>query len=91
MSWLNQISNFQSNYIKKVMFDLMKDKYHKNEQIIDRISGLLTTENDIKNFFTMVTDIYESAYMKSVEDHRQQLQKLGLKVNIVANQESKDG
>lgn len=84
MNWMDYFGNFQSNYIKKTMFELMKERYHQNEMIIERIAASLTTENDIKGFFKMVTDIYEMGYLKSVGDHQEQLKKLGLIANIVA-------
>lgn len=64
------------------MFDLMQEKYPKNEEIIERIGASLTTEKDIKDFLGLVTDLYEMAYLKAVNDHREQLTKLGLVANI---------
>ncbi len=84
MNWMNQFNNLNGNYIKKVMFDLIKEKYYKNEQIIDRLGTMLANDNDMKSFFTLVTDVYETAYMKSVQDHKEQLTQLGLTATIVA-------
>ena len=84
MNWMNQFNNLNGNYIKKVMFDLIKEKYYKNEQIIDRLGTMLANESDMKSFFTLVTDVYETAYMKSVQDHKEQLTQLGLTATIVA-------
>lgn len=66
------------------MFELIKEKYYKNEQIIDRLGTMLANESDMKSFFTLVTDVYETAYMKSVQDHKEQLTQLGLTATIVA-------
>ena len=84
MNWMNQFNNLNGNYIKKVMFELIKEKYYKNEQIIDRLGTMLANESDKKSFFTLVTDVYETAYMKSVQDHKEQLTQLGLTATIVA-------
>ncbi len=81
---MNQFNNLNGNYIKKVMFDLIKEKYYKNEQIIDRLGTMLANDSDMKSFFTLVTDVYETAYMKSVQDHKEQLTQLGLTATIVA-------
>lgn len=81
---MNQFNNLNGNYIKKVMFELIKEKYYKNEQIIDRLGTMLANESDMKSFFTLVTDVYETAYMKSVQDHKEQLTQLGLTATIVA-------
>lgn len=82
MSWLNYFGNNQSHHIKKVIFEMLKERYSKNEQIIERISLSLVTEKDMKDFITLTTDLYEVAYLKAVQDHREQLEKLGLIANI---------
>lgn len=88
----NYFNNMQSNYFKKIMFDVLKERYQKNESIVERLGVTLVTESDLNSFLKMVGDIYESAYMKAVDDHKEQLQKAGLVANIVsANQSSKDG
>jgi len=82
MSWLNYFSNHQIHYIKKTMFELMQERYSKNEQIIERVGASLTTEKDIKDFLELITDLYEMAYLRAVKDQREQLEKLGLVANI---------
>lgn len=82
MNWLDYFSNAQVNQIKKVMFDLLQERYSPNEQIIERLGSSLSTEKDVKEFFKLVTDIYEGAYLKAVKDHREQLEKMGLVANI---------
>lgn len=82
-NWMEFMSNPRSHYIKKSMFEVLKERYHQNEQIIDRLSVSLLTEGDCKSFLKMVSDIYEMAYLKSVNDHREQLEKAGLRAKIV--------
>jgi hypothetical protein len=43
----------------------------------------LLTESDLTAFMKLVGDIYEMAYLKAVNDHREQLQKAGLVARIV--------
>lgn len=88
MNWFNQAGN--SYQVKKAIFNLVPEKYHKNEAIIERLGALLITDSDVKSFFSLLADVYETGYLKSVNDHKEQLNKIGLKARIVA-QDSKDG
>lgn len=83
MSWIDYFSNARGHYIKKTMFDVLQEKYSQNEPIIDRLGVTLLTENDLKSFMKLVADIYETAYLKAVNDHKEQLQKAGLVARIV--------
>lgn len=85
MNWLEYFGNPRNHMLKKTMYDVLKDRYPKNEEIIERISSVLITENDSQSFMKLVSDIYEIAYLKSVEDHREQLEKMGLKAKVVPN------
>ena len=87
MSWIDYFSNIRGYYIKKAMFDVLKDRYAVNEQIIDRLGVTLMTESDINGFMKLIGDVYELAYMKAVEDHKEQLQKAGVQVRIVSPNE----
>jgi hypothetical protein len=93
MNLIEMMGNPRSQQIKKVMYEILKERYGNNEQIIERISTCLTTDYDMQSFFKIVTDIYEKAYMKAVNDHKDQLKKLGLSARIVdpSDYPSKDG
>lgn len=84
-SWFDHLMNPRSHMVKKAMFEVLQERYPQSEQIIERISVSLVTEEDIKSFYKMVTDIYEKAYLKAVEDHKEALQKAGLAARIVPN------
>jgi hypothetical protein len=91
-SWLDYLANPRSNQLKKVMFEVLKERYSQNDQIIERVGASLLTESDTNSFLKLVTDIYETAYMKAVSDHREQLAKAGLVARIVPqNQKSNEG
>jgi len=78
----------RNNFIKKNIFEILKERFSRNENILDRILYHLATDQDIKDFNKLVADIYEVAYTKCVEDHRKKFQELGYKVNIVADKNS---
>lgn len=83
-SWMDYMSNPRGHYLKKTMFEVLQERYAQNEQIIERMGVTLLTENDLTAFMKMVGDIYEIAYLKAVNDHREQLQKAGLVARIVS-------
>lgn len=82
-SWMDYMSNPRGHYLKKTMFEVLQERYAQNEQIIERMGVTLLTESDLTAFMKMVGDIYEMAYLKAVNDHREQLQKAGLVARIV--------
>jgi hypothetical protein len=87
---MNFLQEHRNYYIKKNIFEILKDRFKKNENILDRILFYLATEQDVKDFNSLVADIYEIAYLKCVEDNRNKLEQLGYKVKVVADH-SKEG
>jgi len=85
---LDLLKDNRNIYFKKYIFEILQSKYSKNEKIVDRILFNLT-DNDLKEFSALVADIYESAYLKCVEDHKVSLEKAGYKVNIVSQNSAK--
>jgi hypothetical protein len=86
-SWMDYMMNPRGHQIKKAMFEIMQERYAPNENIIERVSAALVTEADTKAFFKFVTDIYEKAYLKAVNDHQEQLRKAGLIARVVTSNE----
>lgn len=84
MNWMNMMANPKSYAIRKMMFDFLKERYGRNDQIIERLATALQTEGDVQSFVKLMMDVYETGYMKAVDDHREQLQKAGIQVKIVA-------
>lgn len=85
--WMSYFSNVRGNYIQKCIFEILKDKYGKHQNISERISLSLLTDSDTKEFLALLMELYEVGYLKAVNDHKEQLEKLGLRAAIV--QESK--
>lgn len=85
---LDVLKNNRNVYFKKYLFEILKSKYPKNEKLVDRVLHYMTDE-DLKDFSSLVTDIYESAYLKCVEDHKKSLEKVGYKVNVVSENSTK--
>ena len=87
-NWLNFLSNPRSHYIKKSMFEILKERYGKNEQILERLSNHLIVEKDLKDFLAMIIDVYEIGFFTAVEDQKEPLKKLGLGVKITSRAEN---
>lgn len=84
MNLSSLLTNPKINYIQKCLFEILKERYPKHQEISERIAASLLTENDTKEFLALMIDTYEAGYLKAVEDHKQQLEKLGLKASVVA-------
>jgi hypothetical protein len=85
---LDILKNNRNLHIKKYIFELIGNRYPKNEKLIDRLLYFLP-DSDLKEFSIFIADVYESAYLKCVDDHKKSLEAIGYKVNIVA--QAKDG
>lgn len=81
-SWVNFFTNPRGQYLKKAMFEVLQERYSQNEEVIDRLSVALMTENDMNRFLKLMADVYEIAYTKAVNDHKEQLAKAGLIAHI---------
>ena len=77
--------------IKKLVFEISKTKYVENEEIIERLCSLILTKHDGEKFIKLIMDIYESGYKKSVNDHKEILEKLGYSVKITGTQSENAG
>ena len=82
------IQSNRNHFIKKNIFEILNERFSRNENILDRILYHLATDQDVKDLNILIADIYEVAYTKCVEDHRKKFEELGYKVNIVADQKS---
>lgn len=72
--------------IKKMCFELAKNKYAENEEIIDRLLSSIVTKHDAEKFIKFIMDMYESGYKRSIDDHKEILEKLGYSVKITNGQ-----
>lgn len=81
--WMQFLSNPKANYVQKSMFELLKERYTKHEDIIERVAVSLLTDKDIQHFLQLQLELYEIGYLRAVEDHREQLEKMGIKASVV--------
>ena len=89
ISWMEYMQNPKGLALKKHIAKLLEQKYLVYEETINRATHQLITEKDLTLFGNMLSDIYELGYMKAVNDYKDQLAKLNIKVNI--SQKNLDG
>lgn len=82
-NWLERFTNPQGTALKRYLYEILKDKYPKHHDIVERIGSNLQTEKDLQNFSALVIELFEMAYAKAVEDYKVELGKMGYKVDIV--------
>jgi len=83
------MANPISAAVKRYLFEMLKEKYIKNEKFIDRISSLMVTKDDYESLAALMADLYESGFIRAVDQYKGQLSKMGLKVEIVAEEKTK--
>ncbi len=82
----NYVANPRAFAVKRWLSEFLKDRYHKHEDLAERISISLVTQEDLTNFGKLLTDLFELGYLKAVNDYKDQLKKHGITVKIVPDQ-----
>lgn len=88
LPFLNQ--NPQALAIKRYLFELLKERYSRNERFIDRLSSQIMTKEDYENLGIFITDVFETGFLKAMNEYKEQFEKMGMRVNIVAEEKPKD-
>ena len=83
---LPMFQNPQSMAIKKHIFDMIKEKYIKNEKFIERLTTYVTTKEDYESFGSLLVDVYEAGFMRALDQYKEQLAKMGMTVNVIPEQ-----
>ena len=83
------MSNPRCFTLKKWFIELLDKDYVPHDDIVERMASALTTDQDMKEFGNLITKVFEKGYRKAVEDYRGQIEKLGIKINVVAEQPKK--
>lgn len=81
-SLADMMQNPKGIALKRFMATILGQKYLDYEDLLQRSTCYLVTDKDMASFSKMISDVYELGYMKAVSDYKDQLQKIGVKVNI---------
>lgn len=84
------LNNPQSIAIKRYLFELLKERYSKNEKFIDRFSSTITSQQDYEDFGKLIVDIFEVGFLRAVNQYKEQFEKMGMKINIVPEEVAKN-
>jgi hypothetical protein len=90
MIWQNFMKNPQSILIKKYLYEFLKDKYMENEKVIDRLSEQLSYKEDADNFLKLANDLFTSGFNLAIEQQKEELSKIGIKLNITNSNKPED-
>ena len=91
-SWLRNLSNPLSWGVKKYMFEILQERYSRNEDVINKVSESVMSEKDYEAFGQLMVDVYEKGFSTALDQQKEQFEKLGINVNIVSptSSEKKD-
>lgn len=78
----SMLNNPRMPIVKNFIHGFIGDKTNNHNEIIERISHSLISENDIKAFAGLVNEIYQESYKKFAEHYNDALQKSGYKINF---------
>lgn len=84
---MKYMANPKSFTLKRWFFELLKENYKPHDTIIERVSTSLTTEKDVEDFGALIMQVYHAAYLRAVNDYKEQAEKVGLKV-VLSTKES---
>lgn len=82
-NFVKYMSNPKSFTMKRWFYDLLGMDYSSHDTIIERVSTALTTQKDLEDFGKLIGQVYEKGFRRAIDEYKKEVEKLGLKVNIV--------
>jgi phage terminase small subunit len=79
---MNALARPQAHLLKKYLSDLIGPSWANHEEIIERIAPQLAVGKDLEAFGALLLDVYKAAYDQCVHEHREQLKKAGMNVQV---------
>lgn len=70
-------------YIHQMLTDAGAPYTKETDQLLARLGNSLVTQDDVESFGHFVVSIYEAGFLKSMEQHKEGLAKLGIEVKPV--------
>jgi hypothetical protein len=84
-------SNPHSIAIKRYLFEVLKERYGRNEKYIDRMAAATLVQEDYEALGSLVVDIFEAGFLRAVDQYKEQMSKMGLKVDVVPDSPPSSG
>lgn len=82
---IRYMSNPRAFTLKRWFIELLDKDFKQHDNTIERIAASVSTEKDLTEFGKLITTVYEKGYKKAVNDYKDQIEKLGININIVAD------
>lgn len=83
--------NPQAVAIKKYLFEMLKDRYGRSTKYIDRLALGTVTKEDYESLGVLLADVYESGFMRAVDQYKENISRLGLRVEVVPEERPMSG
>lgn len=77
------MQNPQAFAVRKYLFEMLQERYSRNADYIERLSAGVTTKGDYEALGSLMADVYEAGFVRAVDQYKEQLAKMGMKVNVV--------
>ena len=84
---MNYMRNPHGHAIRKYIYQLIGNRYSKNEEVIERLIAVMMTKKDVEDFSTLIVDIYESGFLRAVDQYKNEFSKIGYDVKITAEKQ----
>jgi hypothetical protein len=88
-NWMNYVSNPIGHAVRKFVYEILgAERYSPHEQIIEQLTRSIFNDSDYENFGKLVAEIYEAGFMRAVDEQKEELTRLGLKVTLKTTQKT---
>ena len=76
------LENHYSHGIKKILFEILKEKYESNNYSIEKICEEIKKEKDYKEMSNLILEIYNKGFSTAISQQKEMLENLGIKVRV---------
>lgn len=87
MSWDQYFNKPYAGPVKKYLFEVLEEKYEKNDPIIDRIMNQFDMKSDIEAIVELFGDIYQKGYEVAFNQFKDEISKHNYLTNLLPPEE----
>jgi len=87
---IQYMNNPKAFTLKKWFIELLGNRYTNHDPIIERVSMSLSTDNDTKEFGSMIAEVFEAGYFRAVNDYKEQAKNAGMDVKVIIPKKNQD-
>lgn len=67
---------------KKFCSDLLAERFVNHENVINKLAKTIETDEDYVSLANLISEVYESGYVRSVEDHKKVLKHHNINIEL---------